>query len=250
MERRGAGRRRCELGLCLLWLAAMLAAGRAQACDTGKPLRVAVDTGHSASRWGATSARGKREFDFNKRFVAELLEMGEGWPELQLVSVGNQPGLIDRVGAAEALKSDVFVSIHHDSVSPKYLKAWTHDGKSRPYADEFRGYSIFVSDEGERRGSLDLATLFGRALRAGGYTPTLHHAEPIMGEGRRLLDAGLGIYEAPFVVLTKNSRPAILFEAGVIVHRAEELDLEERRYREPMQRSLLDALAAFCSSAR
>lgn len=221
----------------------------AWSCDSERPLTVAIDVGHSAAKAGATSARGKEEFAFNLRFAQELTKISASWPNLKLLLLGesDRQSLIGRVRAAERIDAQVFVSIHHDSVNDKYLQSWTFNGKSLAYADIFRGYSIFISKLGAQvRSSLALATSLGERLRANNLTPTLHHAEKIPGESRALLQPELGIYEAPFLVLTKNKLPAILFEVGVIVNRAEEEDLENQNYRAKLQTSLLGALDSYC----
>lgn len=221
----------------------------AWSCFSEKPLTVAIDVGHSASKAGAKSARGKEEFAFNLRFAEELIQRSTSWPNLKLLLLGesDRQSLIGRVRAAGRIGAQVFVSIHHDSVNDKYLQSWIFNGKTLAYADGFRGYSIFISKQGARvRSSLALATRLGERLRANNLTPTLHHAEKIRGESRELLQPELGIYEAPFLVLTKNKMAAILFEVGVIVNRAEEVDLESKNYRAKLQTSLLDALDSYC----
>lgn len=224
---------------------------RAAACGG---LTVAVDTGHSPSAPGALSARGKHEYAFNKRFTRELVRMARNRPGLHLRLIkqpkdGQELTLPDRSAAALAMKADVFVSIHHDSVNDKYLKTWTFRGDELEYYDGFSGHSIFVSRQGEAfQDSLRLATLLGQHLQAAGRKPTLHHAEDLPNERREILDRTLAIHEAPFQVLTHNKLPAVLFEVGVIVNRKEERRLERRSYRAVSQSALLDALDDFCAT--
>ena len=81
----------------------------------------------------------------------------------------------------------------------------------------------------------------GRQLIQRGHIPTLHHAEDIEGERRELLSDQLGIYRFDELAVLRTAKsPAILFEAGVIVHRDNELRLNQPRFR----RSLVDALVA------
>jgi N-acetylmuramoyl-L-alanine amidase len=226
---------------------------QALAAGNCKGLTVAIDTGHSPSSPGAISARGKNEYLFNDRFTRELREESRDWPGLKIVLIpipsGKQWGLLARTAATSDIGADVFVSIHHDSVNEKYRKLWEYGERKQEYADDFSGYSLFVSRAGKQfTRSLMLARLLGERLRAAGREPTLHHAEDLPNENRELLDERLGIYEAPFVVLTSNKLPAILFEIGVIVNREEELKLEDRVYRATMQKALLEALDAFCTA--
>ena len=69
-------------------------------------------------------------------------------------------------------------------------------------------------------------------MRGQGLTPTLHHAEPVKGENRELVDPTLGIYRFDdLIVLKSSAMPAALLECGVIVNRMEEAELltEERQ---------------------
>jgi len=219
----------------------------AQAKSACNQLSVAIDIGHSASAPGAISARGKQEYLFNQRFSNELAAMSSDWPRLRIKVLKSPRALSARSSTAEKIGADLFVSIHHDSVNKKFIKTWRYDDQELQYSDDFTGHSIFVSRKGEQFDkSLALAKQLGERLRAAGRAPTLHHAENLSNERRELLDEYLGIYEAPFVVLATNKLPAILFEVGVIVNRAEELLLEDANYRADMQKALLSALDAMC----
>ncbi len=208
---------------------------------------VAIDAGHTTSEPGATSARGVSERTLNlamaQRLVAALRSeglraalLGDGAD----VPAGERPALAARLGAA------ALVSVHHDSVQPRYLTTWTVDGVERSYSDRFRGFSVFYSGAGTRpEESLRLALRVGDALLALGLEPTLHHAEPIEGEGRPLVDARRGVYRYDdLAVLRRAEMPAVLVECGVLVHRAEELALRDPERQERMARALATAIAA------
>jgi N-acetylmuramoyl-L-alanine amidase len=229
--------------------AALLPAeARAQPCADGR-LRVAVDIGHSKAHPGARSATGKAEHDFNGRFAEELVALSEGWPDLELfLLTGAKLSLAERPEQAAQRGAGLLLSIHHDSVSPKYIQHWEHDGRRLAYSDAFKGYSLFVWEDGAHGGaSIAAATLVGKSLRQAGFSPTMHHAEPIAGESRKLVDRDLGVYAAPFAVLRLATIPAVLFEVGVIVNREEERALEDAKVRGRMQLQLLGALRAFCA---
>jgi N-acetylmuramoyl-L-alanine amidase len=235
-----------------LLLFALLCGPPAPAGASGEPcaskLRAAVDVGHSKSRPGARSATGKWEHDFNRRFAEELVAQAGSWPDLDLlVLTGDKLSLRERPQQAAQRGAELLLSIHHDSVQPKYMQPWQHEGRKLEHSDAFRGYSLFVSEDGAHSAdSLAAATLIGRQLRQAGFAPTLHHAEPIPGENRKLLDRKLGVYAAPFAVLRLATMPSVLLEVGVIVHREEEKDLETPEVRANMQRQVLGALRAYC----
>ena len=99
---------------------------------------------------------------------------------------------------ARARATKLFISIHHDSMQPPYLRPWTHNGVARRYSEKFRGYSIFISEQiAAVVTSRRTPEVLGPGLLDRGLSPTLHHAEPIAGENRELLDPALGIYHFP-----------------------------------------------------
>ncbi len=223
-----------------------------ESCPKGN-LRIGVDIGHSVVKYGARSARGNHEFLFNQRFVNELSTYGDGDSHLNFIVLnpkGQDLALRDRPRLAVAKGADIFISIHHDAVNNKYLQAWMFEGRPEQFSDEFGGYSIFISpDAQQQRASLRLATLIGKEFKAIGRSPALHHAEPIKGEGRKLINADLGIYEAPFGVLVSSPLPSVLVEIGVIVNRSEEQRLNDDQFRKRIERALVTALAEYCRSA-
>jgi len=213
---------------------------------------VAIDIGHTQEKTGATSARGIGEFYFNKqianRLLLKLLQKG-----FQRTFVINAKGadikLTDRPAIAEIRETDLFISIHHDSVQPHYLLKWFYGGRELLYSDKFQGYSIFYSEEGQApESSLFFAKLLGRSLLADYFTPSLHHAEKIRGENRELIDPETGIYRFDqLVVLKKATSPAVLLECGIIVNRNEEILLDNPVYQNALVSAVSDAVEKFCA---
>ncbi len=253
-----AHRSRVMRRLALPLLACLLSAFSAAAQDgpwkrpeiKGRPLeglRVGLDIGHHRNSPGAISARGKTELSFNAaaaRTIARVLQ-GAGAEVVLVNADGRVSSLAERPAIAARAGADCFVSIHHDSVNDKYLRKWTHEGVVRTYSDEFRGYSVFTSAKNpEAEKSRALALSLGAALHRTGLRPTLHHAEPIKGENRPLLDERTGVYEfSDLVVLKTATMPAILLECGVIAHREEELLVQRPDYQELLGLALVEALA-------
>jgi N-acetylmuramoyl-L-alanine amidase len=210
------------LGFCLAMASA--------AASDGKPL-VALDIGHTMSRPGADSARGLSEYYFNKRIVLKLAEsLGRsGEVDAFIINPEGKPiSLRERTRQAQRKNAVLFLSVHHDSVQPRYLKQWTVNGKRQLYSDKFQGFSLFYSRKNAKSAeSYRFARLLGTAMVARGFSPTLHHAEQIPGEGRTLVDKNLGLYEfGDLLVLKTAAMPAALLECGVIVNRNEEASLQ------------------------
>jgi len=198
---------------------------------------VALDIGHLPTAAGAMGADGKMEYEFNRRMVeliAADLQQNDRIRAVILNREAKPITLSGRAAAARAAGADLLLSIHHDSVNDRYLKAEREaDGRVLHYCDRFRGYSVFYSRKNrDASHSLEFAQALGFAMRRQGLTPTLHHAEPIKGENRELVNPDLGIYRFDdLIVLKSAAMPATLLECGVIVNRAEEAELltEERQ---------------------
>ena len=227
-------------------------AAHAAACSDNN-LRVAVDFGHNRSAPGVISATGKKEFDFNRRFANELVAGARSEPGLDMFLInptGRDLGLGQRPQLAAARKAELFVSIHHDSVQAQFLKPWTHNGVRRQFTQDIAGFGLFVSDRpGRRAEDLKLAQLIGDRLRGIGLKPSLHHAEPIKGEGRTVLDRERGIYEAPFAVLVNARMPAILIEVAVLPNKEDERRAEDAEWRRRFQGAVIEGLKAFCKAS-
>jgi N-acetylmuramoyl-L-alanine amidase len=213
---------------------------------------VALDIGHAERLFGATSANGKPEYSFNRRFAEELALLSKSRADLALIILNPDGGNVDlrtRPILAAAKSADVFLSIHHDSVQDKYLQVWIHDGKRQYYTETIKGYSLFVSERNSQYGeSLRFAQLLGEAFTRRGLTPSMHHGEAIRGEGRKPLFPLIGVYEAPFSVLVAARTPAVIMEVGVIVNKDEEALLDHSDYRYGIQLSILGALEVFCQN--
>lgn len=195
-------------------------------------LPIAIDVGHSIPRGGATSARGRAEYSFNK-VLAEKIQLtlhSNGLTGAFLIAPEEKhmaPG--DRARLAHAKGAALLLSIHHDSVQPKYLKPWTFEDRALRYCDLFQGYSLFYSEKNpSSEKSLELAHSIGQELRIAGFTPTDHHAEPIKGENRDFVDPEHGIYRFDDLLVLKSAdTPSVLLEAGVILNRIEERALND-----------------------
>jgi N-acetylmuramoyl-L-alanine amidase len=206
--------------------------------------RVAVDVGHVLSDPGARSARGRSEFEFNR----ELADRLAGALEQRGLAVAkiNFAGTIDGLAArpAQARGSDFFISIHHDSIEETYLKTWRWKGEEETYTDLKRGYGLFVSRQSpELATSLRCASAIGSQLRRAGFVPTPWH-----GRKHQPADAENGVwYYDHLVVLHRTTLPAVLFEAGVIKHREEELELRDPARQALMADGVASGIAACLS---
>ncbi len=236
-------------------LAALLALSCASCAHApGAPAEViAVDVGHSLEHPGALSARGVPEFAFNSvlaRDVAQTLSGGR----VKTVLIGGNGDinhLENRTAQASAAGAGFFLSIHHDSVKPEYLKPWMWNGAEHHYAAPmFSGFGLFVSRKNPHlQKSLRCASAIGFKLEEAGFHHSTYHADPAIGEGHQWADEQNGVYYYDDLIVLKTARqPAVLLEAGVIVNRDEEAALASRDVQERMAQAIHAGLRS-CGAA-
>jgi len=192
---------------------------------------IAIDVGHSQLSPGAISARGKPEFEFNAD-LAKSLQQALVSHQIKSFLIGEDGNMVDikqRSAKANTKKASLLLSIHHDSAQPHYLRKWMWQGRELHYSDQFSGFSLFISRKNPRlEKSLDCARMIGKSLKHNGFSPSNHHAEPIKGENRHWADKNAGVYYYDDLIVLKTAdMPAVLIEAGVIINRDDEHDLQK-----------------------
>jgi N-acetylmuramoyl-L-alanine amidase len=223
-------------------------------CDR-ENFRVILDVGHSAEVPGAMSARGVGEYTFNLNLAnviqKKMLEAGFTKTTVLISSGKAMPSLVSRVHYAGRTPADLFLSIHHDAVPDKFLEKWTYEGKERPYCDRFKGHSLFVSAINDHyKPSLQFAKLLGTQLKSKGLQYATQYTQSFMGiRQRQLVDAEAGIYRFDnLVVLMSTNMPAVLFEAGSIINRDEELVMANPEHQAMLATSVTTAVEGYCKA--
>ena len=149
-------------------------------------------------------------------------------------------------------KRYISVRLHSIGVPPdRLLETWEYNGAKHQYCDRWRGHSIFVSrDNPDYAGSLMFGEMLGAGLKTRGLQYTPHYVEPIMGHRRRILvDPQTGVYRYDqLIVLRKARMPAVLLEAGSIVHRDEELALQSPERQALISAAATEAVEKFCAA--
>lgn len=248
---------RCLAGLGSLGaLGGLVAAHAGEAGEAGAmpPLRIVIDPGHTPAQGGALGIRGLREVRYNDALAARLCVALEaaGFRARLTRAPDQEIGLDERAALANAWRADLFLAIHHDSAQPQYLER-IQAGTLEAYRTRqpIAGYSLFVSGRNARFArSYALAERLGDALGRLGRPPALHHAEPIPGENRELLDRARGIYRFDdLVVLRKTEMPAVLLEAGVIVDAGDEAYVSDEANQRRMVAAIVAAVRAYAADA-
>lgn len=239
-------RRLPGLGLTamLLWICQT---GVATSADMRPAPLVAVDIGHTVEAPGAISARGRTEREFNLELALRVVDA--------LRARGLRARLVNADGMIESLEerpayvpdADFFLSIHHDSVGKWELEPWVWQGREQTFSDRWRGHSMFVS---RRNPDTDRSLLCGSAIGARlqrmGFAPTDKNARR-----REYADPLHAVhYFDNLIVLYRARQPALLFEAGVIKHRDEELLLRDLQRQARMADAIATGIAACMMAGR
>jgi N-acetylmuramoyl-L-alanine amidase len=205
---------------------------------------VAVDVGHFIEEPGATSARGRSEFEFNRELAVQI-ESSVRRLGLKTELIGDD-GFMSQLThrTAAAASADFFLAVHHDSVQPYLIRTWEYDKVERRFNDDHSGFSLFVSRKNPAvKKSLACASAIGEALRGAGFSPSLYHADPIPGENKPFADKLNGVHYYDNLIVLKTARsPATLLEAGVIVNRDEELRMDSPEVQKRMAAAVATGL--------
>ena len=182
--------------------------------------------------------------------MERLVEAGFRQTKLLLVKGRGYGQLAERAAIANRMAADLFISIHHDSTRERYIRRWEFAGIERNYSDKFSGHSLFVSIRNRHyKQSVAFAKMLGRELASAGLHYTPQHAEDIPTARLPLIDAELGVYRYDnLVVLKQTSMPAVLFEAGLIINRKDELVLATPERRALLSKAITRAVTEFCNS--
>lgn len=217
--------------------------------------QVVLDVGHTVAVPGAMSARGVPEYTFNLQLAndAKATLVAAGFDKTVVMITAKAPplGLFERAYRANAMKADLFIAIHHDSVPDYLLQNWDYNGQPQHYNDDYPGYAIFVAqNNAARAASLAFGKLLGAALQARGLSYTPHYTQALMRSHRReLLDPITGVYRYDqLVVLKETHMPAVLLEAGSIINRQEEVVLASSERRALESAAITSAVEEFCQA--
>lgn len=224
--------------VCLLLALLLLVSPRLAGAQ---PPTVAVDVGHYLAAPGAISARGRTELSFNQQLADQVVKALEakGLAVLLINRDGQMESLAARPGRAP--QADLFLSLHHDSVPENELLGWTWEGQGLTYNDHWLGHSLFVSRRNPfPEASLMCASTMGARLQREGFPPTDKNARR-----RPWADQANTVHWYDnLVVLHQSRQPAVLFEAGIIKNRAEELLLADPDRQARMADALASGIAA------
>lgn len=217
--------------------------------------RVVLDAGHGGNDPGATN------FDFTEKEVTldigqrlEALLEENGFEVVQTRERDQTIPLRERARLANASSSDVFVSIHINTIAKHttnhgvetYYLGPTNDPKlTELAAAENRGSGYSMADlrklldgiyaDARRDESARLASIVQREL-----VGQLRRVEPELQDW--------GVKRAPFIVLVATDMPAVLAEVGCMSNPKEAKLLRQPRYRQQIAQALYEGIHAYASA--
>ena len=213
---------------------------------------IVLDSGHSPLQPGALGAQGLYEVSYNDSLTAKVASAlkSAGFNVTLTRTPLQEITLDDRAQFANSAHADLFLAIHHDSTQLKYLEKFKV-GKLDAYrtVTPMSGYSLYTSQLNPRfEQSLHFAKLLASGLHDLGRPPAMHHAEPIAGENRELLDQNLGIYRYDqLLVLRKTDIPAVLLEVGVIPDQKDEAYVSDEKNQTNITKAIVTAVQRYVS---
>jgi N-acetylmuramoyl-L-alanine amidase len=172
--------------------------------------RIFLDPGHGGAESGCIGASGLREADLNLQLALALAEgLRRAGAEVLLSREDDRRlGLYERVAMVDSLQPDLVLSLHHDSVGERE-DPWSARGSSVFY------WSPWAEDAARR----------------------LHQT----GQ-KRLPFADRGLHWRSLALLRIESCPALLLEAGTLIHPLDEDLLQSERLRRRQVRAYVRAL--------
>lgn len=219
--------------------------------------RVVIDAGHGGNDPGTTSPLQISEKDITLDIAHRLQKLLQrnGFEAIATRIDDRLVPLRDRARLANQSGSDIFVSIHVNSIvkhtasrgiETYYLGPTNDPSLTRLAADENRlsGYSL-----GDLRKLLD--GVYADARRSESERLATAVQERLV-TGLRRSDAGLenwGIKRAPFIVLVATEMPAILAEVGCMSNTNEAALLGRPEYRQQIAQALFEGIHAYASAA-
>jgi N-acetylmuramoyl-L-alanine amidase len=244
-------------------LAAIAAAALALGATRAPAFVVVVDPGHGGAQEGALSPDGDREKDLAleiaRRIAARLRKQGA---RVVLTRTGDiEVPLANRAAIATALRADVFVSVHlnsmptaeqrrhHAGVETYFLSADATDASATAVAA--RENADRLAGEPELDPADPVAAILSDLEDQDALAGSSRLAYAVHGELVSSLRAeDRGVKQAPFYVLAGARMPAVLLEVGFISHDAESALLRTPAYQERIAAAVAAGVAAFRRETR
>jgi N-acetylmuramoyl-L-alanine amidase len=244
----------------------ILELGRVQPTPTPAPERVpivektgpspiVIDPGHGGGDTGAVSSNGYSEktltLEVARRLARELASRGHA---VRLTRNGDEPrALTDRTALANRLEARVFISLHANASTVSYVRgAETYymsldEGATDEHAAATAELENRAGGGDRARSAIDL--ILWDLAQAEVLNESADLALAVQGRlNSRLGLNDRGVKQAPFVVLTGATMPAILVEIGFLSNPTEASQLASAEHQERLAEALALGIDDFVRS--
>jgi len=244
-------------------MTAALAAALALVLSAPPAFTVVLDPGHGGERDGALSPTGEKEKDLVlaiSRRIAQKIKKAGGKVVFTRTGDISVP-LPNRAAIATAIRADLFVSVHLNSMPTPELRRHTQGVET-----------YFLSADASDTHASAVAARENADRLAGepepdpddpvaGILSDLQDADALQASSRlaydihdklvaRLGAEDRGVKQAPFYVLAGARMPAVLLEVGFISNEDEGRKLRTREYQELVADAVVDGIRTFRMETR
>ncbi len=224
---------------------------------------VVLDPGHGGDKDGALSPTGEKEKDLVlaiSRRIAQKLRKAGGKVVFTRTGDISVP-LPNRAAIATAIRADLFVSVHLNSMPTPELRKHTQGIETyflSADASDTHASAVAARENADRLAGEPEADPDDPVA---GILSSLQDADALQSSSRLAYDLhdqlvaklgaeDRGVKQAPFYVLAGARMPAVLLEVGFISHEEEGRKLRTREYQELVAEAVVDGIRQFRNETR
>ncbi|MBI2061728.1 MAG: N-acetylmuramoyl-L-alanine amidase [Nitrospirae bacterium] len=220
--------------------------------------RIVIDAGHGGKDPGAIGHKGLREKAVALALARKLREAIKRDLKLEAVLTRDQDEFLpleERTAKGEALKGDLFVSIHLNANPQRHVSGIATYSLNFTYSDEESRIVAARENQMSEDKMSDLEVILGDLARTelineSSLLAPLVQKSIIKSVRKIAPDAkDLGAKHAPFFVLTANM-PSVLIEASFITNPTEAKRLRDEKYQEAVARGIAEGIHRYINTLR
>ncbi len=240
-----------------------VAAALALVLSSPPAFTIVLDPGHGGDKDGALSPYGDKEKDLAlaiSRRIAQKVRKAGGTVVFTRTGDISVP-LPNRAAIATAIRADLFVSVHLNSMPTPEQRRHTHGVETYVLsadASDTHASAVAARENADRLAGEPEADPNDPVA---GILSDLQDADALQASSRlaydiheklvgRLGAEDRGVKQAPFYVLAGARMPAVLLELGFISHGDEGRRLATREYQEKVADAVVDGIRAFRTETR
>jgi len=225
---------------------------------------IVIDPGHGGTDYGAIGPRGAREKNIALSIAKKLAKLIRKDKQFKVVMTRDRDKTVtlqQRADIANDAGADLFISIHANSSTKRYVRGWNVFFLAPAKNDSARAVaqfenSVFLKGRSALGEHQDydtdtpfndpVLTILNEMIMTEFQAESYDFAMMADRELRRSLKIpARGVDQAGFFVLNMVFTPSVLIEAGFISNKKEEKLLKSRRYQESVAKAIYRAIKRF-----